>query len=101
MPPNTQFQHQVPTDIPSDSSKEDLSRRPSSPTGAIRFLRPTNAHFHVGGKRLEWTSRDHRKGRHPVAQGERRPISRILGLEWWNISWWVAIRSEERRVGKE
>jgi hypothetical protein len=89
MPRNSQFHHEIHDTLP-DSTKSDLSRVRSA-TGTFPFLRPTHAHFHVGGQKLDWNSRDHRKGRHPVRNGERRRISTFLRLEWWNISWWVAV----------
>jgi len=67
-----------------------LTRDITHPTGTFSFFHPTHAHLHVDSKRLNWTSRDHRKGRHPIETGKRRRISRFFGIEWWNISWWVA-----------
>jgi len=65
--------------------------RVTSRRGTIPFLKPTNAHIQLGPSlQLEWYSRDHRKGRHPLRPGERRPITTFLRIEYWNISWWVA-----------
>ena len=96
MPLNQHFHHQIPEDPSNQGPKEGLTREPSSPSGTLPWLLPTHAHFHVGGKKLQWNSRDHRKGRHPVEDGKRRRISRFFWIEWWNISWWVAfVRSLE------
>ena len=66
--------------------------------GTIPFLKPTTAHIYVSpALQLEWYSRDHRKGRHPLRPGERRPITTFLRIEYWNISWWVAFVCSSRR----
>jgi len=62
----------------------------TSPEGVFSFLYPTRAHLHIHSLKFDWYSRDHRKGRHPVEHGKRRPITVLLRLEYWNISWWVA-----------
>jgi len=62
----------------------------TSPRGVFSFLHPTHAHLHIHSLKFDWYSRDHRKGRHPVEHGKRRPITVILRIEYWNISWWVA-----------
>ena len=101
MPSQTsQFHLRVPQDptASADTSKlhgvklkeRDLGRV-SSPKGTLPFLKPTHAYLHVAGQKLDWNSRDHRKGRHPLQHGQRRRISTFLKLEWWNISWWVAV----------
>src|SRR5436305_5785362 len=76
------------------SAEIDLERHVSvsSARGSFPFLKPTHAHLHPDiSIKLEWNSRDHRKGRHPLERGQRRRINTFLRLEWWNISWWVAI----------
>src|SRR5277367_5166320 len=97
---NSHFHLRVPHDPTSDSkssspdlkssSKTDLGKVTSA-NGTFPFLKPTVAHFHIGGLELDWNSRDHRKGRHPIRYGTRRRISTFLRIEWWNISWWVAV----------
>lgn len=62
----------------------------TSPLGTLPFFHPTHAHLHVHSWKLDWSSRDHRKGRHPVEHNKRRPINTFLRIEYWNISWWVA-----------
>ena len=77
--------------IGTETPPEDIHRI-TSRTGTIAFLYPTHAHILVDSKtKLDWYSRDHRKGRHPLKEGERRTINTFLRLEYWNISWWVAM----------
>lgn len=65
----------------------------TSPNGVFPFFRPTRVHLHIHSLKLDWSSRDHRKGRHPVEHGKRRTINTFLRIEYWNISWWVAFVS--------
>ncbi|KAJ7253762.1 hypothetical protein B0H12DRAFT_1116515 [Mycena haematopus] len=71
---------------------------------AIRFgsfMHPTHATLVAPDQNLAWTSRDHRKNRHLAADPKTgRPRQRTTTLqklgnmrriEYWNISWWVAI----------
>ena len=98
--------------VPADSSREVTEKLPTetskvgviekitsddpelekvtSPIGAFPFFHPTHAHLHVHSQKLDWYSRDHRKGRHPVEHNKRRNINTFLRIEYWNISWWVA-----------
>ena len=95
MPHSTHFHLLLPIDTQTANSgaKESVphSKSVSTLTGTFPFLHPTHAHIHADFERLDWNSRDHRKGRHPVRTGERRHINTFLRLEYWNISWWVAI----------
>ena len=97
---SNRFHHLLPQQSlssapPSSTDSSKLSREITSPQGTLSFLRPTHAHVHFNSQKLDWNSRDHRKGRHPLPAGQRRRISTILRLEWWNISWWVALVSLE------
>ena len=88
------FHHCLPapqSQSASSTASSKLSREITSARGTLPFLRPTHAHVHFDSQKLDWNSRDHRKGRHPLPQGQRRRISTVLKLEWWNISWWVAL----------
>src|SRR5579859_7315674 len=92
MPLSAHFHHRLPQQPSSTNGPGDkLSTTVTSLQGTLPFLRPTHAHVHLDSQKLDWNSRDHRKGRHPLVQGHRRHISTILRLEWWNISWWVAL----------
>ncbi|KAK7046904.1 hypothetical protein R3P38DRAFT_89014 [Favolaschia claudopus] len=77
-----------------------------SPHSALRFgsfIHPTHATLHAAAveKPLKWTSRDHRKQRHlsedPRSGRTRRRVdtwqklANMGRIEYWNISWWVAI----------
>lgn len=98
MPLSSHFQHRLPQGTPSANEGDKFSRAVTSPRGTLPFLLPTQAHVHFASQKLDWNSRDHRKGRHPLPAGQRRHISTILGLEWWNISWWVAFVNSPRPV---
>nr|GAT46672.1 predicted protein [Mycena chlorophos] len=73
-----------------------------SPHGAFSFLHPTHAVLALSSeKNLAWTSRDHRKHRHVAANpqtgqprhvdGTLRKLWNFRRIEYWNISWWVAM----------
>jgi len=79
-----------PSSSSGDSDGTATPRRISSEKGTLPWMHPTHAHININGQKLEWSSRDHRKGRHPVESGARRKIVNFLRLEWWNVSWWVA-----------
>ena len=81
-PPTQSLQATVPNG--------ELQRSISSPAGVFPFLHPTTAHLHVDSRTLEWYSRDHRKGRHALEREQRRRIATLIGIQWWNISWWAA-----------
>ncbi|KAJ7598488.1 hypothetical protein C8J56DRAFT_848328 [Mycena floridula] len=66
------------------------------------FFHPTHmALSQQDGDNLNWTSRDHRKGRHLArsphsGQARKSPtmiqrIGHMTRIEYWNISWWVAM----------
>jgi len=88
----------TPSETATSTAPEDKSgsgspaiHRVLSHRGTIPFLKPTTAQIYLSpALQLEWYSRDHRKGRHPLRPGERRPITTFLRIEYWNISWWVA-----------
>ncbi|KAJ7201573.1 hypothetical protein GGX14DRAFT_464297 [Mycena pura] len=78
-----------------------------APHSALRFgsfMHPTHATLTSPlplERHLAWTSRDHRKHRHTDADphtGRRRhspgtlsKLANMRRIEYWNISWWVAI----------
>ena len=91
---SSRFHHPLPDSVQkSTGTEEPIHKSITSPRGTLPFLRPTHAHVHFDNQKLDWNSRDHRKGRHPLEHNKRRHISTILRLEWWNISWWVAFVS--------
>ena len=90
MPSSSSFHLRVP-DPKSSPTGPVLENSVTLPKGIFPFLHPTHAHIHFDTKLLDWNSRDHRKGRHPLEHGQRRRIRTILRIEWWNISWWVAV----------
>jgi hypothetical protein len=90
MPLSNRFHHTLPDTPQKTGTEEPIHKSITSPNGTFPFLRPTHAHVHFDNQKLDWNSRDHRKGLHPTQHNERRHISTILRLEWWNISWWVA-----------
>ncbi|KAJ7054497.1 hypothetical protein C8F01DRAFT_1163582 [Mycena amicta] len=75
------------------------------PRCALRFgsfMHPTHAVLALSEKEdFAWTSRDHRKHRHVAtsphtgrprhAEGTLRKIANMRNIEYWNISWWVAV----------
>ncbi|CAK5272160.1 unnamed protein product [Mycena citricolor] len=80
------------------------SVKKNTPRGALPFLHPTHATLTSStGDKLRWTSRDHRKNRHVVSNprsGQPRQakddgmwtkFARMRRVEYWNISWWVAM----------
>jgi hypothetical protein len=94
---SSRFHHPLPDSVQkSTGTEEPIHKSITSPRGTLPFLRPTHAHVHFDNQKLDWNSRDHRKGRHPLEHNKRRRISTILRLEWWNISWWVAFVSPFR-----
>lgn len=95
MPDSNRFHLRLPSESASASPRSGetlpISKAVSSAKGTVPFLHPTHAHIHLDHTRLDWNSRDHRKGRHPLPQGQRRRIHTILRIEYWNVSWWVAV----------
>jgi hypothetical protein len=93
MPSSSSFHLRAPngSDPNLSTNGPELEKTITSPRGTFPFLHPTHAHVHFDARLLDWNSRDHRKGRHPLEHGQRRRIRTILRLEWWNISWWVAV----------
>ncbi|KAJ6491261.1 hypothetical protein C8R47DRAFT_976550 [Mycena vitilis] len=65
------------------------------------FLHPTHATLSAADRNSEWSSRDHRKNRHIAANprtgrprrgaGILRKLANMRRIEYWNISWWVAL----------
>jgi hypothetical protein len=95
MPNSSRLHLRLPTDsataMPRSGDALLIAKAVSSAKGSIPFLHPTHAHIHIDHTRLDWNSRNHRKGRHPAPQGQRRRIHTLLRIEYWNISWWVAV----------
>ncbi|KZT25040.1 hypothetical protein NEOLEDRAFT_1066131 [Neolentinus lepideus HHB14362 ss-1] len=81
-----------------------VKRIPGSERSALPSVKATHAKLVDADQpdvHYEWRSRDHRKARHQVyapnsAKTNRRTagwkkLGRMLVLEYWNISWWIAV----------